>query len=219
MNLNYQKARDLMVENQLRPNKIKDPKILNLFKGTKKEDFLPENIKELSYVDIDIDIEEKRGYLKNLHIAQLISNAKINKKDKILHLGGLTGYVSVILSKLCKELIVIEKNEKLYNELLKKIEILNLDNVRIVNKSFESGFKESAPFDIIFIDNPINLISDEVTKQINSNLGKMIIIKRQNKHLCKAYRITKNNESFTNEFLFDVFSKYELYESEKGFEF
>ena len=32
MNFNYQKARDLMVENQLRPNKIKDPLILNLFR-------------------------------------------------------------------------------------------------------------------------------------------------------------------------------------------
>ena len=219
MNLNYQKARDLMVENQLRPNKIKDPVILNLFKKIRKEDFLPESIKELSYSDLDLDIGNNRGYLKNLHIAQLISNAKINKDNKILHLGGLTGYVSVILSKLCKELIVIENNEMLFDELSTKIESLDVDNIRIINKSFEDGFKESSPFDIIFIDNPINVISDEIKKQINSNLGKMIIIKRENKHLCKAYRITKSNKSFTDEFLFDVFTKYELYESEKGFVF
>ena len=38
MNFNYQKARELMVENQLRPNKIKDPVILNLFKKKTKRD-------------------------------------------------------------------------------------------------------------------------------------------------------------------------------------
>ena len=36
----YKKARILMVENQLRPNKINDPIILNLFQNTKKEDFI-----------------------------------------------------------------------------------------------------------------------------------------------------------------------------------
>ena len=42
MNFNYQKARELMVENQLRPNKINDLNILNLFKTVPKEKFLPQ---------------------------------------------------------------------------------------------------------------------------------------------------------------------------------
>ena len=37
MNFNYQKARDLMVENQLRPNKIKDTNILNARKVLKNK--------------------------------------------------------------------------------------------------------------------------------------------------------------------------------------
>ena len=72
MNFNYQKARDLMVENQLRPNKIKDPIILNLFKKKPKEFYLPENLESLSYSDMNITLSPNRGYLKNLHIAQLI---------------------------------------------------------------------------------------------------------------------------------------------------
>ena len=39
MNFNYQKSRELMVENQLRPNKINDLNILNLFKTVSKENF------------------------------------------------------------------------------------------------------------------------------------------------------------------------------------
>ena len=38
MNFDFAKARNLMVENQLRPNKIKNPIILNLFKHTKKQE-------------------------------------------------------------------------------------------------------------------------------------------------------------------------------------
>ena len=80
MNLNFKKARDLMVKNQLRPNKINDQVILDLFKNTKKEDFLSiENVKGISYSDLDIYLEANRGYLKNLHIAQLIHKADLKK--------------------------------------------------------------------------------------------------------------------------------------------
>ena len=54
MNFEFQKARDQMVENQLRPNKINNPIILNLFKKIKKEDFLLDDLKLSSYNDLDI---------------------------------------------------------------------------------------------------------------------------------------------------------------------
>ena len=83
MNLNFQKARNLMVLNQLKPNKINNPIILELFNNIKKEDFLPENIKKYSYNDLDTKLSLNRCYLKNLHVAQLIQYAEINHQDKI----------------------------------------------------------------------------------------------------------------------------------------
>ena len=81
MNFNYQKARDLMVENQLRPNKIQDPNILKIFKTIPKEVFLHEESRAATYSDLDIHLSGKRGYLKTLHIAQLINSANIKKKS------------------------------------------------------------------------------------------------------------------------------------------
>ena len=100
MNIEYSEARNLMVENQLRPNKINDTLILNLFNEIKKEEFLEDDSKFFSYNDSDIDLINNRGYLNNLNIAQLISKSEIKNNYKVLHIGGLTGYVSVILSKL-----------------------------------------------------------------------------------------------------------------------
>ena len=81
MNFNYQKARDLMVENQLRPNKIQDANILEVFKAVPKEVFLYEENRAATYSDLDIHLSGNRGYLKTLHIAQLINSANIKKKS------------------------------------------------------------------------------------------------------------------------------------------
>ena len=60
MDFNFQKARDMMVDNQLKPNKIKDHVILNLFKYIKKEDFLSEEMKGITYSDLDINLDNNR---------------------------------------------------------------------------------------------------------------------------------------------------------------
>ena len=219
MNFNFQKARELMVENQLRPNKINNPTILELFKNIKKEDFLPEQIKKNSYNDLDAELSSNRGYLKNLHVAQLIHNAEISKQDKILHIGGMTGYVSVILSSLCKELIIIENEINLISKIEENINNLNIKNATIVNVPFQKGFNKESPYDIIFIDNPIWEVFDTIKKQVSPNLGRIIMIKKINPYLCKAYKITNNDNAYTNEFLFDVFTKYELFKNETKFIF
>ena len=63
MNFEYSEARNLMVENQLRPNKINDKFILNLFNEIKKES---QKVKEI--------IEEK--------IFDKSNNSKLKDNEK-----------------------------------------------------------------------------------------------------------------------------------------
>ncbi len=217
--IDYKKARSLMVENQLRPNKINDPIILNLFENTKKEDFIYNSMSISSYGDLDINLDDNRGYLKNLHIAQLIQSAGILKSHKVLHVGGLTGYVSVMISKLCKKLIVIERNNELAKIFKNNIEQLNINNIKIVNNDFKEGFAQDSPYDIIIIDNPITELSYSLKEQVNKNNGTIIMIKKLNNDLCKAMKIIKNNDDYSQQYLFDVFTKHELFREKEKFVF
>ena len=219
MNLEFKESRELMVENQLRPNKISNPTILNLFKYIKKEDFLREDLRTLSYNDSDIILDSNRGYLKNLQIAQLISYSDFSIEDKVLHIGGMTGYVSAILSKLCKELIIIENNDNFFSLLKDNLENLQINNVKIFNSDLKKGYIELSPYDKIFIDNPIKELPTILKKQLNDNYGQIIMVKRINNELSKAYRIVKNKFNFNEEYLFDVFTNFELFKHEEGFIF
>ena len=219
MNIEYSEARNLMVENQLRPNKINDTLILNLFNEIKKEEFLEDESKFFSYNDSDIDLTSNRGYLKNLNIAQLISKSEIKNNYKVLHIGGLTGYVSVILSKLCKELIVIENEISLISELNKNIEKMNITNIKIINSNLSKGYQEESPYNLIFIDNPIEKIPDAYIDQLESDLGIIIMVEKVDNELSKAYKVVKNKKNTNKEYLFDIFTKFELISSKKDFVF
>ena len=138
---------------------------------------------------------------------------------KILHLGALTGYVTVLLSNLCAEIVAVEPNDELRILFKNNINKHKITNIRIVKESLKKSCFNEAPFDRIFIDNPIKKINDNLLKQLNDDLGKIVMIQKETNQLNKAFKITKNNNNFSKEYLFDVFTKYELYEESEEFVF
>ena len=212
-------ARNNMVINQLRPNKIKEESILNLFGSIPKENYINNDLEKNCYLDKDLDLSFKRGYLKNLHLAQLIKYAEIKINDIVLHIGGLTGYLSVLISSLCKELYVIEEDINLFNALKVNIENSNKNNISLFNSKLLDGYPSKSPFDLILIDGPLFQLDDKIKKQISSNGGRLVYIKKTNDNLSKAYKITKNDISHSSEYLFDVMTKYQIQEKEEAFNF
>ena len=217
--MNFEKARTSMVENQLRPNKINDSNILNIFNQIEKEKFLNNDLINLAYSDLDLNLIGNRGYLKNLHIAQLIQQSNIKKIDNILHIGGLTGYVTLILSRLSKYVVVIEDDENLFQQLKENLSKFNLKNVELIKNDLKLGYKEYAPYDIIFIDCLLNNFSDEILEQLNLNNGRLVTIEKIDSDLGKGICITKDKNNYKKEKLFDSFSKFTLYQNKKNFIF
>ena len=212
-------ARKNMVINQLRPNKINEVNILNLFENIPKEDFLNNGLTENCYLDKDLDLSTKRGYLKNLHLAQIIKYSEITMNDKVLHIGGLTGYFSVLISSLCKELYVIEEDNIFFNLLEKNLKNSGKLNIKVFQNKLIDGFKSKSPFNLIIIDGPLYKLEENLKKQINGNGGRLVYIHKISEYLSKAYKIIRNEQSFSKEFLFDVMTKYQIQEKEEVFNF
>ena len=141
------------------------------------------------------------------------------KKHNIMHIGSLTGYVTSMLAKLCCEVVAIETDEDIRVILEENIIRQGIKNIKIVKGSFKEGFVEKGPYDIIFIDSPIKEIHNALLDQLSNELGKIIMIQKINNEFNQAFKITKNKNNFSKEYLFDVFSKYELYVHKEGFIF
>ena len=219
MNLYFEKARNLMVENQLRPNKIKEKNLLNLFKTIPKEEFVPDNIKTNCYFDKNLNILNNRGYLKNLHLAQIIEFANIQENEEVLHIGGLTGYLSLIISKLCKKITILEEDKISYENLIRNIEEFQIINIEIFNTKLSDGCTKNSPYDIIIIDCPLHSLNEELIKQLNPKYGRLIYIEKIKDNLSKAYKITRNENFQSKEYLFDVFSYFAIDETNVEFKF
>ena len=139
--------------------------------------------------------------------------------DKVLHIGGLTGYFSVLISSLCKELYVIEEDNIFFNLLEKNLKNSGKLNIKVFQNKLIDGFKSKSPFNLIIIDGPLYKLEENLKKQINGNGGRLVYIHKISEYLSKAYKIIRNEQSFSKEFLFDVMTKYQIQEKEEVFNF
>ncbi len=216
--MNFDKNREMMIENQLRPNKITNITLLDTFNRVSKEKFIYEDNLNICYSDQDISIFGNRGYLKNLHLAQILHFADIKNNEKVLHIGGLTGYLSVLISKLCREIFVTEEDEKSLDDINKNFAENKVTNGYVFKNNLVEGLSEKEPFDLIIIDCPQYNINLNLLNQINVG-GRLIYIEKLNNDLSKAYKMTKYKNNYSKDFLFDVFSNFYLEKKEESFNF
>ena len=216
--MNLEKNREVMIENQLRPNKITNSNVLQAFMNTSKEQFISDDKINICYSDQDISIKDRRGYLKNLHLAQILHFADIKNNEKVLHIGGLTGYLSVLIAKLCKKIYVTDNDQSFVDSINKNFSNNEVVNGEVLKEEFSEGLKSKEPYDLIVIDCPQYNFNLDLLNQVNVG-GRIVYIEKINEQLSKAYKMIKYEDNFSKVFLFDVFSNFYLTKKEEGFNF
>ena len=216
--MNLEKNREVMIENQLRPNKITNNDVLQVFMSTSKEKFISEDKINICYSDQDIFIKDRRGYLKNLHLAQILHFADIKNNEKVLHIGGLTGYLSVLIAKLCNKIYVTDNDQEFVENIINNFKNNEVTNGKVIKEEFSEGLKVEEPYDLIIIDCPQYNFNLDLLSQVNVG-GRIIYIEKINEELSKAYKMIKYQDNFSKVFLFDVFSNFYHTKQEERFNF
>ena len=216
--MNLEKNREVMIENQLRPNKITNNDVLQVFMSTSKEKFISEDKINICYSDQDISIKDQRGYLKNLHLAQILHYAEIKNNEKVLHIGGLTGYLSVLIAKLCNKIYVTDNDQEFVENIINNFKNNEVTNGKVIKEEFSEGLKGEEPYDLIIIDCPQYNFNLDLLSQVNVG-GRIIYIEKINEELSKVYKMIKYEDNFSKVFLFDVFSNFYLTKQEERFNF
>ena len=218
MNINFEKNREVMIENQLKPNKITNTDILEVFNKVPKERFIKEDKANICYSDQDILVKDSRGYIKNLHLAQILHFAEIKSHEKVLHIGGLTGYVSILIAKLCNEIYVTDNDEECVEQITKNLKENNIKNGYVFKQNLNEGLTMNGLYNLIIIDCPQYDLNFDLLSQLHDG-GRIIYIEKINEELSKGYKIIKMNDNYSKDFLFDVFSNFYLIKKEERFSF
>jgi len=138
-----------MVERQIESRGIDDPNIIGAFRTVPRELFVSSEYAELAYGDHPLPIEAGQTISQPYIVALMIEAAGIKPGDKVLEVGGGSGYAAAVIGQIAGTVISVERQHDLVALARQRLASLGYDNVRVVEGDGTRGCPDEAPFDAI----------------------------------------------------------------------
>lgn len=205
--MNIENARFNMIEQQVRPWKVFDDKILGAMAGLDRESFVTDDQRGLAYADTQLPLGHNQTMLAPREIARMIQALALTHQDKVLEIGTGSGYSSAILSKLAKRITSVEIISEFVVKAKQIHKKLGLENVLIEEGDASDGWMAQAPYDAILITSALPDLPESLKRNINE-CGRVVSIIENNVGqkvgLVAALSQLDSNNQWQHEHLFPI---------------
>lgn len=156
--VDFERARKIMVDNQLRTSNVTDRRVLAAMLSVPREQFVPADRKALAYIDDVHDLGHGRSLAAPAPFAKLLQLAEIESGDAVLDVGAGLGYSTAVLAQLAHEVIGVEVDAGLAAEAKKSLAAAGVSNADIVVGSFDSLAPGARSFDVIVLEGAVEIV-------------------------------------------------------------
>ncbi len=211
--MDFNSARQTMVDTQLRVNDVTDPALLAAFQTVPKEKFLSKSKRSIAYGDLEIETSPGRSMWKPRDFAKLLQACAPAPSDIAMVIGAGAGYEAAILSQLVETVMALESDPVLVKEAADRLNTQEYDRAVMIEGDLEAGLPDEGPFDLIFVNGMVETIPEAWGAQLAEG-GRMGVFVQSDDKLGvgRVYRRAGNTVSHRNVFdacppIFEAFSK------------
>lgn len=201
--MDYAAARLNMVESQVRPNRVTDPRIISAMMELPRENFVPKPLRGIAYVDEDVHIGGGRYLVEPMVLARLIQVAEIAPGDVVLEIGTGTGYGAAVLSRLASTVVALESDATLAKAATKTLGDLGIDNVAVVEGKLAEGYPQQAPYNVIVFSGAVEYIPPGIAEQLADG-GRLVAVVAPPGQPGKATLANRVGSTISSRIIFDA---------------
>lgn len=162
--MNFDEARYLMVEQQIRPWNVEEPSVRQAFMTVKREDFVPFAFREVAFAEIQIPLAQGQCMLAPYLEGRLLQEAAIQPSDVVLEIGTGTGFTAAMLGILAREVVSVEIVPELAASAKNNLRTNGFVNIEVREQDGSTLTEKDGTYDAIVLSGsvaevPKNLLS------------------------------------------------------------
>ena len=178
MTIDYNHARELMVEQQIRPWDVLELRVLNVLATLPREAFIAAPNKALAYSDIELPLANGSHMMKPVIEGRMLQALDIRDGEAVLEIGSGSGFMAACLGQLAREVLSLEIDAGQAEIARANLDAARLgDNVRIETADALSWDTERR-FDAIAITAAMTQIPTAMLKWLRPG-GRLFVIHGQ----------------------------------------
>ena len=171
----FAEARSRMVDGQVRPNKVTDPRIIAAMRQLPRERFVPPALAPLAYADEDVPLGEHRVLIAPAVIARLVQLTAVAPGERTLVVAAGTGYGAALLAACGARVTALEEAGSL-QEIAHAALAELAPSVNLVAGPLSSGWPPGAPYDVILVEGAVREIPQAIGEQLRQQTGRLVTV-------------------------------------------
>lgn len=174
--MDFAEARRFMVDGQLRPNRVEDPRIVAALRDLPRERFVPPALAARAYADADVPLPGGRAMLKPLVLARLVQLAALKRGERALVLAAGTGFGAALMAAIGGTVTAVESDAALLAIARAALPAAApAGSVTVVQADPAQGHAAGAPWDVILIEGGVGEVPAAIEDQLAEG-GRLVTV-------------------------------------------
>jgi protein-L-isoaspartate(D-aspartate) O-methyltransferase len=163
-----------MVAGQIAARGIRDERVLEAMRAVPREKFLPPHEADWAYADRALAVGWGQTCSQPYIVAVICEALQIAPSHRVLEVGTGTGYQTVLLARLARQVYTVERIDELSNAAQARVIDSGMTNVTFRIADGSLGWPEAAPFDRIVVSAAAPSVPPALMDQLAEG-GRMVL--------------------------------------------
>jgi len=181
-----------MLEQQVRPSEVLDPRVLSALSVVDRADFVDESLAGLAYADTDLPIGFGQVVLSPVLQGRLLQALNVQPDEHVLEIGTGSGYFTALLAQLAHHVTSIEIVSELSALAANNLADAGIENITLIVDDASQSCLLNDRVDVIISTAAFVTMPDAYLQSIN--VGGRIVAIVGKKQIMTVQQITRISE-------------------------
>ena len=175
MSLNVELARNNMIEQQVRPWDVLDERVLEALSAIRREDFVPQGLQDLAFVDMELPLGHGEIVLKPVIEGRLLQAVAPAKGESVLEIGTGCGFLTACLARLGGNVTSVEQPADFVDAARARLAAAGVRNGHIEHADAVNAYRPGQQFDVMLVTGAVAALPPRWREWIKPG-GRMLAI-------------------------------------------
>jgi protein-L-isoaspartate(D-aspartate) O-methyltransferase len=203
MAMNFDQARQNMVENQVRPWEVLDGRVLDVLRHVRREDFVPAAHRQLAFADLNLPLGHGEVMMKPVVEGRVLQALALKPEDSVLEIGTGSGFLTACLANLAAQVTSVDVHADFTATASQRLQAAGIANVQLQTGEAVNDWQPQGTFDAVIVTGAVYRIPDRFLGWLKPG-GRLLVVRGESPVQQVLVLTHEGNDRYREESLFET---------------